>query len=124
VARAHEGREPPLVMLHAGLFSLGVVTLLVGLVINLPGLLLLAGPCLSLSGVLIWVGSRITFAGPLGDMLRLALGRTRVITIHLRALIWLLVGIAVTVYAVDRMRASDREPPLRDQPLAPRAESA
>jgi hypothetical protein len=111
-----------LVLLHASVFSVGVVTLLVGLAIKLPGLLLLAGPCLSVSGILIWVGSRITFAGPLGDVLRLALGRTRVITIHLRALMWLLIGIVVTVYAVDRMRASDSEPPLRDQPLAPRME--
>lgn len=120
MARAREGREPPLVLLHSSLFSVGVVTLLVGLVIDVPGLLLIAGPCLTASGILIWVGSRINFAGPVGDMLRLALGRTRVITIHLRALLWLVVGLVVTFYAIDRLGASDSEPPLHEQPLAPR----
>jgi hypothetical protein len=112
-------RPSRLVLLHGALFSVGVATLLVGWTIAAPSLLLVSGPCLSLSGLLIWVGSRITFAGPLGAALRAALGRTRVFTLHLRAVIWLLLGILITAWGIHGLLdARDREPPLLRQPLA------
>jgi hypothetical protein len=109
---------PVLALLHASLFSAGLLCLLVGLAIDLPYLLVVAGPCLAASGLLIWVGSRITLMGPLGDALRLALGRTRVVTLHVRAVVWLLVGILVTLWGVRAMHDAQREPPLYRQPLA------
>ena len=107
-----------LALLHASLFSVGLLSLLVGLAIGVPLLLVVAGPCLALSGLLIWVGSRITLMGPLGDALRMALGRTRVITLHVRAVVWLLIGILVTIWGIRAMRDAHREPPLWRQPLA------
>ena len=44
---------PVLALLHASLFSAGLLCLLVGLAIDLPYLLVVAGPCLSASGLLI-----------------------------------------------------------------------
>ena len=109
---------PVLALLHGSLFSAGLLCLLVGLAVDLPYLLVVAGPCLSASGLLIWVGSRITLMGPVGDALRLALGRTRVVTLHLRAVVWLLVGILITLWGMRAMRDTQREPPLYRQPLA------
>lgn len=113
---------PTLALLHASLFSVGLLCLLVGLSIDLPYLLLVSGPCLALSGLLIWVGSRITLMGPLGDALRLALGRTRVFTLHLRAVVWLLVGILITLLGLRGMRDTHRDLPLWRQPLAHEAD--
>lgn len=114
-APAQPQRTSRLTRIHAVLFSTGVLALLTGIVFRMPTMLVVSGPCLSFSGILIWVGSRITFKGPVGDALRLALGRRRVLTLHARAVIWLIVGLVVTGLGIHRLReAPVREvPPLR-----------
>lgn len=106
-------------ILHAVLFATGVVALLLGIALELPALLVVAGPCLAASGLLIWIGVRITLHGPLGDVLRLALGRGRALTLHLRALLWFAIGVAVTVLGVRALRDGGAAPPWRPEPLAP-----
>jgi len=109
---------PLLVHIHALLFSAGLLGLLVGAFVHVPALLVASGPMLAMSGVLIWIGSRITFAGPLGDVLRIALGRRRVITLHARAVVWLLIGALVTAWGVHGLHHPPRDEPLLRQPLA------
>lgn len=108
-------------VLHAVVFTLGMLTLLFGLSLQWPALLLVAGPCLAASGLLIWVGVHVTLAGPFGDALRVALGTGRALSLHLRALLWLCIGIAVTVFGIRAMRDGDATPPWHREPLAPRA---
>jgi hypothetical protein len=109
--------------LHAVLFALGVVALLLGVSLGLPALLLIAGPCLAASGLLLWIGVRITLAGPFGDALRVALGRGRSLSLHLRALLWLCIGIAVTAYGIRGIREGGAPPPWHREPLAPAADA-
>lgn len=107
-----------LAVLHASVFCLGIVALLIGVVTDRASLLLLAGPCLIASGALIWTGSRIALAAPFGDLLRLALGRTRLMTLHLRAIVWIAVGLLITAWAVERLRHPRDTRPVWQGPLA------
>lgn len=109
-APARSASRSRLADVHAIAFASGMTTLLIGLT-GLPSLLLVSGPCLVLSGALIWFGSRISFAGPLGDALRLALGRRRVVTLHLRALLWIVLGVVVTLAGLHGVRGGDEQPP-------------
>jgi len=61
---------------------------------------------LTASGTLILIGSRITFSGPVGDMLRAILGQSRVRQIHLRAVVWVVAGILISVYGAQCVRAT------------------
>ena len=100
---------------HAAAFSLGLLALVVGVFINQPIWYLIAGPCLTLSGGLILVGLRVTFAGPAGEMLRAALGASQVRRISVRAVFWVLAGLLITIWGVERMRAQrNSEPPLQE----------
>lgn len=96
-------------VVHAVVYATGLLVLVAGIFAHAPFLLLVAGPCLAISGALIWVGTHITLAGPVGDMLRKLLGRSRVASMHLRAAFWVLVGVLVTVWGAAALRASERE---------------
>jgi hypothetical protein len=102
-----------LAIVHAVVFAAGVLLLVVGLLAHVPQLLIVAGPCFVMAGLLVALGTRITFAGPIGSVLRAALGRTRVLTRYLRATLWILAGVLATAWGVERMRAGEhRGPPI------------
>jgi hypothetical protein len=90
---------------HAIAFSTGLVTLIIATFSTHALWYVIAGPCLALSGGLILVGCRLTFHGAVGDALRAALGASKVRRLNLRAVVWVLAGIWISVYGVDRMRA-------------------
>lgn len=108
-----EPSQSRLAVLHACVYAGGVLLLLAGLFAHAAYLLLIAGPCLAISGGLIWVGARITLSGPVGSIMRGLLGRSRVATIHLRAVFWVLFGVLVTLWGVASIRAP------RGTPLSP-----
>ena len=87
-----------LAVVHAVVYAAGLVLLVAGIFGQVPVLLLLAGPCLAVSGALIWVGTHISLAGPVGGMLRKMLGPSRVVSMHLRAVFWILAGVLVTAW--------------------------
>jgi hypothetical protein len=87
-----------LAVVHAVVYAAGLVLLIAGIFGRVPVLLLVAGPCLAVSGALIWVGTQITLTGPVGGMLRKLLGPSRVASMHLRALFWILAGVLVTAW--------------------------
>lgn len=93
-----------------------MILLITGLLAHTPYLLLIAGPCLSISGGLIWVGTRFTLNGPVGQILRTLLGRSRVATMHARAALWVAVGILVTLWGVRSLRAPVRDHMLPQDP--------
>lgn len=95
---------PRLERLHAAIFSAGTIATLVGLIVSSPPLLMTAGACFIVTGLLILVGSRITMRGPLGDTLRVALGRRRVFTMHLRGVLWVMLGLALIVLSIQALR--------------------
>lgn len=99
---------------HAALFSLGLVALLVSTFTRDAHWLLLAGPCLTTSGALILIGSRITFSGPVGDVLRAALGSSRVRKMRMRAVIWVVAGILISVSGVQCVRAKQEADSVQD----------
>ena len=103
-------------MLHAFVYASGMLLLLAGLFARTPYLLLLAGPCLSISGGLIWVGTHITLTGPVGNILRGVLGRSRVATLHLRAVFWVLLGLIVTGWGIASIRSARGTLLLPDDP--------
>ena len=105
-----------LALVHALAFATGLVATLIGLVTLHASWLFAAGPCLTLSGVLIVVGSRITFAGPAGDLLRAVLGPARVRGINLRAIVWIVAGILVFVSGFEVLRR-ERELLPFEEPL-------
>lgn len=105
---------PRLERVHAGAFAAGIVALLIGILFSSPAVLVLSGVCLVLTGLMIFAGVRITLHGPLGDALRLALGRRRLITVYLRGAVWIALGLALTALALQAMYG---EPAL---PLGPR----
>lgn len=86
---------------------MGLVLLIAGIFGQVPVLLLLAGPCLAMSGALIWVGTHISLTGPVGGMLRKLLGPSRVVSMHLRALFWILAGVLVTAWGLVGLRGQD-----------------
>ena len=112
-----------LAIVHALAYSTGILLLVVGLLAHMPALLLVAGPCLSISGGLIWAGTHFSLVGPVGQILRGVLGRSRVATMHLRAALWVGVGILVTLWGLSSMR-SVREPLLPQDPAISRYVSA
>lgn len=93
-----------LAVVHAVVYAAGLLLLISGIFGETPVLLLLAGPCLAVSGALIWVGTHITLAGPVGGMLRKLLGPSRVVSMHLRAVFWILAGVLVTAYGLSALR--------------------
>lgn len=114
------GPHSRLEVLHATLFTFGFFLSFVGLVAGIPEVFLVSGPCLMLSAVLIWFGVRVTFAGKIGGVLRAALGPARLLSIHARALAWLLIGLALTGWGVvgfarDSYRDFIPFPPLVSQ---------
>jgi hypothetical protein len=90
---------------HALTFSLGLVALIVGTFTTHGIWYVIAGPCLVLSGGLILVGCRLTFRGVVGDVLRAALGASKVRRLNLRAIVWVLAGVWLSIYGVERMRS-------------------
>jgi hypothetical protein len=112
-------RPSRLVIAHAFIFASAVVCLTFGAFLEKPELLLVAGPCFLISGLLIWVGNRVTLSGPIGAVLRMALGPSQLLTLRVRALIWILAGVAVTAWGIEEVRqARDREPLLLEEPMA------
>jgi hypothetical protein len=105
-----------LAVVHALAYSLGMILLVAGLLAHTPYLLLIAGPCLSISGGLIWAGTHFSLAGPVGQILRSILGRSRVATLHLRAALWVGLGILVTLWGVLSVRAPERDHMLPQDP--------
>jgi hypothetical protein len=105
-----------LAVVHALAYSFGMILLLAGLLAHAPYLLLIAGPCLSISGGLIWAGTHFTLAGPVGQMLRTLLGRSRVASMHLRAALWVGIGILVTLWGAFSMRAPEHDHMLPQDP--------
>lgn len=104
-----------LAVVHAVVYAAGLVLLIGGIFGHAPVLLLLAGPCLAVSGALIWVGTHISLAGPVGGMLRKLLGPSRVASMHLRAVFWILAGLLVTAWGISALR--DHSP--QDAPQDP-----
>jgi hypothetical protein len=105
-----------LAVVHALAYSLGMILLITGLLAHAPYLLLIAGPCLSISGGLIWAGTHFTLTGPVGQILRPLLGRSRVATMHLRAALWVGVGILVTLWGALSLRAPKHDHMLPQDP--------
>lgn len=93
-------------MVHAVVYAAGLVFLIAGIFGHVPVLLLLAGPCLAVSGALIWVGTHISLTGPVGGMLRQLLGPSRVVSMHLRAVFWILAGVLVTAWGLVGLRGN------------------
>jgi len=120
MATRTEPHASPLQVAHAALFSVGLVALLVSTFTRDPLWLLVAGPCLTASGSLILIGSRITFRGPVGHMLRAVLGQSRVRQIHLRAVVWVVAGILISLYGMQCVRATRDVDPVQDDPLVKR----
>lgn len=112
-----ESREARLVATHAVAFGVGTVSALIGAFTSHSQWLLVAGPCLIVSGLLIGVGSRITFAGPAGDLLRTVLGPARVRIINLRAIVWVLAGLLLCLWGFERLHQPEDEQ-LLQEPLA------
>jgi hypothetical protein len=102
-----------LAVVHAVVYAAGVVLLIAGIFGHVPVLLLLAGPCLAMSGALIWVGTHISLTGPVGGMLRKLLGPSRVVSMHMRAVFWILAGVLVTAWGLVGLR--DHGPQLVPQ---------
>jgi hypothetical protein len=109
-----------LAIVHALAYTLGMILLVAGLLSHKPSLLLIAGPCLSISGGLIWAGTHFTLAGPVGQILRSILGRSRVATLHLRAALWVCLGILITIWGLSALRAT-REQIIPQDPAITRA---
>jgi len=103
VATDAEQSQSRLAVLHACVYAAGIILLVAGLFGQAAYLLLLAGPCLAISGALIWVGTQISLAGPVGNILRGLLGRSRVATMQLRAAFWVLAGVLVTLWGIASM---------------------
>lgn len=104
-----------LVFAHAAIFTAGVLTFFLSVVGSTPYLLLVSGPCFIVSGILVGLGTRITLAGPLGGLLRAALGGPRVTMLWIRALVWIGAGLLVTFYGIERLvheNPNGREPPV------------
>ena len=93
-----------LAVVHAVTYAVGLVLLIAGIFARAPVLLLLAGPCLAVSGALIWVGTHHSLAGPVGGMLRKLLGPSRVVSMHLRAVFWILAGLLVMAWGLAGLR--------------------
>jgi hypothetical protein len=111
-------RPSALVLLQTAIFFAGMALLIASTVFHTAWLPLIAGPCIALSGVLLLVGVRITFAGPVGDLLRTVLGSTSVRRAQLRAALWITIGVAVSVWGLQRLRAAhDTDPTLWEGPL-------
>ncbi|HKU43210.1 MAG TPA: hypothetical protein VJR89_33850 [Polyangiales bacterium] len=109
--------DPPLSSLqvvHACAFSGGLVAYMAAVLTSNPALYLLAGPLLAASGALILLGCRITFRGPLGDIMRVALGRGVVRRATTRGVIWLVLGLLISVWGVTRVRRHDELEQLRE----------
>lgn len=107
--------------MHALAYTLGMILLVAGLLSHKPSLFLIAGPCLAISGGLIWAGTHFTLAGPVGQILRRILGRSRVATLHLRAALWVGVGILITIWGLSALRAATREQIMPQDPVISRA---
>jgi hypothetical protein len=90
-------------LLHAAVFTLGFTLAVAGVVSVRPHLLMISGPCLVFSAYLTWLGLHARFSGTVGHMLRAALGPMRLLSLHMRTLTWLVVGIALTLWGVSRL---------------------
>ena len=100
----HAQSQSRLAVVHAVTYAVGLVLLIAGIFGQAPVLLLVAGPCLAVSGALIWVGTHISLTGPVGGMLRKLLGPSRVVSMHLRAVFWILAGALVTAWGFVGLR--------------------
>ncbi len=110
-------RVSPLVLLHAFVFAAGLLGALVGIVTGDAPWFFVAGPCLIVSGALVLLGTRITFTGPTGAVLRAALGPARVRGISLRAVVWILAGLLLCVWALKVARSERDDEQLLQEPL-------
>jgi hypothetical protein len=111
-----ESEPSRLVLVHACVFIAGILSLFLAVFTDTPILMLFAGPLFVFSGLLIWVGSRVTFSGPMGQLLRAALGGTRVALLRLRTLLWIAAGVLITLYGIDRMHEVEREEQMPPDP--------
>ena len=113
------GRPSTLVLLQVVMIVAGIALVIAATAIHQPWLPLAAGPCFIVSGLLLALGVRATFAGRVGDVLRMALGPTRVAGVQLRAAIWIVIGVALTAWGVYELRAGmDASPPFWQEPVA------
>jgi hypothetical protein len=106
VSRA-ETHAPPLMWLHALIFTAGVFALPVSVFGRLPQFQLVAGVCFLLTAALSALGVRVTFAGPVGSTLRRVLGPARVTAIYLRIVFWVLIGVVITAWGIQRVLDHD-----------------
>lgn len=113
-----------LAVVHAVVYAAGLVLLIAGIFGHVPVLLLLAGPCLAVSGALIWVGTHISLTGPVGGMLRKLLGPSRVASMHLRAVFWILAGVLVTAWGFVGLRGQGPQLAPQDPLIGLHAPSA
>jgi hypothetical protein len=109
VSRDLAQSQSRLAVVHAVVYATGLVLLIAGIFGRTPALLLLAGPCLAVSGALIWVGTHISLTGPVGGMLRKLLGPSRVVSMHLRAVFWILAGVLITAWGLVGLRGHSPE---------------
>ena len=108
----------PLVWVQALSFVAGLALVVASTVVHEPYLQLTAGILVAISGLLTLVGIRVTFGGPLGGVLRAALGSTPVVRVYLRAAFWILMGLAVAAWGVWELRTARPEnPPFWQEPI-------
>ena len=112
-----ERPDPPLSALpviHASTFSAGLVTLMAAALTSNPYWYLLSGPLLAVSGVLVLLGCQITFRGPAGAIIRAALGEGYLRRATVRGVIWLVVGVLISVWGAIRVQSYQETQPLHD----------
>lgn len=97
-------RLSALPVIHASAFSAGLVAFMAAAMTSNPYWYLVAGPLLALSGALILIGCRITFRGPVGEIMRAALGEGFLRRATARGVIWLVLGILISVWGATSVR--------------------
>lgn len=102
---SHEAPPSGMQIAHAIAFSTGLASLVIGAFSTHAVWYVIAGPCLALSGALILIGCRLTFPGAVGEVLRTVLGASKIRRLNLLAVAWVLAGLWISVYGVERMRA-------------------
>lgn len=103
--------DPPLSSLqviHASAFSAGLVTLMAAALTSNPAWYLLSGPLLALSGALILVGWQVTFRGPIGNIMRAALGPDPYRRAITRGVVWFVIGVLVSAWGAVSLRRHEQ----------------
>lgn len=115
--------DPPisaLQVIHASTFSAGLVALMAAALTSNPYWYLLSGPLMAVSGALVLLGCQITFRGPAGAIVRAALGESYLRRATVRGVIWLVLGVLISVWGVIGVRTQRDLQPLHDPMMTQR----